>query len=140
MQLEINPLWIDDDTLMQVRVSLTGNGRQAWGEAHCYPEAFAEFGRALAGFPASTADEVKFQLGGIDPSWAQYLLLRAFVYDGAGHCAVELKAESRGDTLASSSAHFAVPTEAASLNEMGRLLEAWALSPSMPFSFEGAGI
>jgi len=139
MQLHIKPRWTDDDTLMQVRVSLAGNGRQSWGEAYCYPETFLQFGQALTDFPNSISHEVKLELGSTDPNYAEHLLLRAFVYDGAGHSAVEFKAESRGDSLASSSVRFAVPTEAASLNEMGRKIVAWSLSPTVPFTFEGAG-
>jgi len=139
MQLHITPLWSDDDTLMQVRVSLAGNGRQSWGEAYCYPEQFSQFGQALIDFPNSTSHEVNFELGSTDPSYAEHLLLRAFVSDGVGHCAVEFKAESRGDSLASSSVRFAAPTEAASLNEMGRKIVAWSMSPTEPFTFEGAG-
>lgn len=139
MQLQIKPVWTDDDGLMQVRVSLEGNERQSWGEAYCYPEAVSEFGQALLGFPSSTSDEVKLEIGSMDPMYADYLLVRAFVYDGVGHCAIEFKAESRGDALTSSSVRFAVPTEAASLNEMGRRIMAWSLSPTEPFAFEGAG-
>ena len=139
MQLHIKPVWIDDDGVMQVRVSVDGNERQWWGEACCYPAAFSEFGQALIGFPSSTSDEVRLELGSMDPMYADYLLVRAFVYDGAGHCAIEFKAESRGDAITSSSVRFAVPTEAATLNEMGRRIVAWALSPTEPFAFEGAG-
>lgn len=139
MQLQIEPLWTDDDTLMQVRVSLAGNGRQSWSEAYCYPETISQFGQGLIDFPNSTSHEVKFELGSTDPSYAEHLLLRAFVYDGAGHCAVEFKAESRGNSLVSSSVRFAVPTEAASLNELGRRIVAWSLSPTEPFIFEGSG-
>lgn len=124
---------------MQVRESLAGNGREAWGEAYAYPETFAQFGQALTRFPRSTADEVKLELGSTDPGYAEHLLVRAFVYDGSGHCAVEFKAHSGGDALASSSCQFAVPTEAASLNEMGRMIVAWASKPVGPFAFEGAG-
>jgi hypothetical protein len=139
MKLHVTPLWTDDDTLMQVRVSLAGNGRQSWGEAYCYPETFSQFGQSLIGFPNSISHEVKFEVGSTDPTYAHHLLLRAFVYDGVGHCAFEFKAESRGNSLASSSVRFAVPIEAASLNEMGRRIVAWSLSPTEPFTFEGAG-
>jgi len=139
MQLCIKPLWTDDDSLMQVRVSVAGNGRKSWGEAYCYPETFTEFGRALIDFPISTSHEVKFEPGSADPSDADRLVLRAFVYDGSGHCAVEFKAVCRGDPISFSSVQFAVPTEAASLNEMGRKIVTWAASPTEPFTFEGAG-
>ena len=139
MQLHIEPLWTDDDTLMQVRVSLAGNGRQAWGEAYCHPETFSQFGQSLIDFPNSTSHEVKFELGSADQKYSEHLLLRVFVFDGAGHCAVEFIAETRGNSLASSSVRFAVPTEAASLNKMGKEIVAWALSPSVSFTFEGAG-
>jgi hypothetical protein len=139
MQLHITPLWTDDDTLMQVRVSLAGNGRQAWSEAYSYPETFSQFGQSLTQFPGSTADEVRLELGSTDPGYAEHLLIRAFVYDGSGHCAVEFKAHTRGDALAASSCQFAVPTEAASLNELGRMMVAWAAKPVEPFAFEGAG-
>ncbi|GJG96680.1 hypothetical protein [Cupriavidus pauculus] len=124
---------------MEVRVSLEGNGHKWWGEAWCYPETISQFGQALVDFPNSVAHEVILELGSADPSYAEHLLVRAFVYDGVGHCAVEFKAESRGNSITSASAKFTVPTEAASLNEMGRKLVAWSLSPNEPFAFEGTG-
>lgn len=139
MQLSIEPLWTDDDSLMQVRVALEGSGRQSWGEAYCYPEALTQFGQALIEFPTSTSHQVQFELGSADESYREHLVVRAFVYDGAGHCAVEFKAETRGDPITSSSVRFAVPTEAASLNEMGREIVAWSLSPTERFVFRGAG-
>jgi hypothetical protein len=139
MKLHILPIWTDADTLMQVRVSLTGNGRQSWAEAYSYPDKFSEFGTALINFPTSIADEVLLELGSSDPAYADHLLVRAFVLDGVGHCAVEFKSQCRGDALNSASMHFTVPTEAASLNELGKELVAWSESPSLPFSFEGAG-
>ena len=96
MRLHIKPVWIDDDGLMQVRVSVDGNERQSWGEACCYPKTVSEFGQALIDFPSSISDEVKLEFGSMDPMYADYLLVRAFVYDGVGHCAIEFKAESRG--------------------------------------------
>jgi hypothetical protein len=139
MQLRITPIWMDEDSLMKVRVSLAGNGREAWGEAYSYPETFAEFGRALTKFPNSIADEVKLELGSADPGYAEHLMLRAFVYDGSGHCAVEIRTHSRGDVLTSSSCQFAVPTEAASMNDLGRIVIEWALKPEKAFVFDGAG-
>lgn len=138
MQLHIEPLWTDEDELMRVRISLAGNRRHSWGEAYCYPETFSQFGQALIEFPKSTSDEVKFELGSIDPSYPDYLFIRAFIYDNSGHCALEFKMESRGNSLASSSVRFSVPTEAAALNEMGRKIVVWSLSPKEPFTFEGA--
>lgn len=139
MHFHIQPLWTDDDTLMQVRISLAGNGRESWGEAYCYPQKFLEFGRALIDFPSSISHEVKFELGSTDSRYAEHLLLRAFVHDSVGHCALEFIGETRGNAIVSSSVRFAVPTQAASLNELGRQILVWAESPTLLFSFEGTG-
>lgn len=139
MKLHITPIWIDEDSLMRIRISLTGNGHHSWSEIYSYPEKFLEFGAALIDFPNSVTDEVLFELGSTDPAYADHLRIRAFVLDGVGHCAVEFRSESRGDALGSSLFHFTVPTEAASLNELGKNLVAWSKSPSEPFAFGGAG-
>lgn len=69
-----------------------------------------------------------------------YLLIRAFVHDGAGHCALEFQGETRGDALEGSLVRFAITTEAASLNDLGRSLVAWASMPTEAFLFQGAGV
>jgi len=139
MELQISPIWFDDDTMMKIRVEFVGNGRQSWYEGYAYPEEFAVFGQALVDFPNHVSDEVRLELGSSDPAFSSGLLVRAFVHDGAGHCAMEFKAETRGDALEASLVRFAVPTEAASLNELGRSLMAWSANPTEAFRFEGAG-
>ncbi|MGN6528087.1 MAG: hypothetical protein ACTHL8_16995 [Burkholderiaceae bacterium] len=139
MELQISPVWFDDDTMMKVRVQLLGNGRQAWHEGYAYPESFSAFGRALMEYPINVSDEVKLELGCDERSCGGYLLIRAFVHDGAGHCALEFRSETGGGALEASSVRFVVPTEAASLNNLGQRLVEWATRPSEAFRFEGTG-
>ena len=139
MQLHVTPIWVDDDTMLRIRVELLGNGRQAWHEGFAYPEIFTAFGRALSEFPRDMSDEARLELGSADPAFDGHLLIRAFVHDGAGHCAMEFRGEERGDALAASSVRFSVPTEAASLNDLGHSLIAWASRPTEAFLFKSAG-
>lgn len=139
MQLHIKPVWNDDDGLMQVEISLTGNGHQSWNKVYCYPDATAEFGSALISFPNSITDEIQFEIGSLDASTSEYLNIRAFVHDKTGHCAIQFQSIMRGNELVSASVNFVVPTEAASINEMGKALVTWSANPTTAFLFEGAG-
>jgi hypothetical protein len=69
-------------------------------------EELEEFARRLTAFPRDPGDEARFELGSRDGHWAYYLLLRAFLYDRAGHAVLEFAADNRESSLRHAQASF----------------------------------
>jgi hypothetical protein len=137
MRLMLTPKWLDpDDGMLEVRISLSGQERAAWVEMYAYPENFEEFGRKLIEFPRSISDEVVLALGSSAKEESDQFALRAYVYDGAGHSAIEFNAITNEEPLPRATFKFSVPIEAASLNRLGESLVAWSASSDRVFTFE----
>jgi len=96
---------------------------------------FISFGRELQSFPKALDHEVVFENGSAEPKYYCYLKLRAFIYDGVGHSALEVRFENHLDAPYSATAHFHVLCEAAALNRLGHSLESWARSTEPLFEF-----
>jgi len=86
------------------------------------------FGRTLREFPRPSADEVVFENGSNAPNSYSWLVLRAFVFDGVGHSALEVECQRNGTRLVSARSRFAVELEPASINRLGSELASWASS------------
>jgi hypothetical protein len=63
------------------------------------------------------------------------IFLRAFIYDGVGHCALEVRINNPALPPYSASAHFYILCEVATLNRLGKLLEKWVRSSESEFMF-----
>ena len=133
MRISIKKLDDDDPPHVELLVS---DGDFAVGQnSYIYDEEFLEFGVALKSFPLNLAHEVIFESGSPDPKYHCYIRLRAFVYDGVGHCALEAMVENHLVEPYSASAHFYILCEAATLNRLGQLLESWTRSSETEFGF-----
>jgi hypothetical protein len=95
---------------------------------------WVDFGKSLQLFPKHLQDEVVFPKIGI-PETYNPIYLRAFVYDGSGHCALEVKIIHQSSAPYSAFAHFFILREAASLNRLGKSLEKWVNSDEWEFVF-----
>jgi hypothetical protein len=128
MLLALEPLWRDHDGMLEFRFSVHGSGFAAEINFYDYPEAMETFGRTLREFPRSSADEVVFENGSNAPNSYSWSVLRAFVFDGVGHSALEVECQRNGTRLASARSRFAVELEPASINRLGSELASWASS------------
>ena len=139
MLLTLKPLWRDHDGMLKLRFSVEGSGYAAEITFYCYPETIEAFGRTLGDFPRSSIDEVVFENGSTAPNSYSWLALRAFVFDGVGHSALEVECQRNGTRLVSARSRFAVELEPATINRLGSELATWAsLAGEESFEFTSA--
>ncbi|MDT5123931.1 MAG: hypothetical protein QOC96_3413 [Acidobacteriota bacterium] len=135
MQLCLRKLNVDEYDAPHVEVSVSGGGFAAQQDSYIEDDEWIEFGAALKAFPESLEHEVIFENGAPEGKYYCYILLRAFVYNGVGHSALELKISNNSKPPHSAAAHFYIPCEAAMLNRLGDALVAWARSKEYEFVF-----
>lgn len=114
----------DGDTSFDVSIRLGALQIQVyfWGEA----DWFRQFGEGLSAFPASIDDVIEFEVGQIKPpSHQNYLLIRAYCYDGSGHSALKIIMHNNEPEPHALYTEFSIPTEAAALNTLGNRLKNW---------------
>lgn len=128
--------WKETDLLLDVTVTFAGRGYVVWQRSCIDPAQLLAFAARLRDFPASLSDEVTLEAGSTDPKMLEWLRLRAFVADGVGHCGLEFSSNTNGTPLAASRFRYAMPIEAASLNELGARLAAWVKAPDSELHFE----
>jgi hypothetical protein len=140
MQFRLRRLDADDYDAPHVEVSVSGGGFAARQDSYIEDEEWLEFGAALRSFPRSLEHEVAFENGAPEGEYYCYILLRAFVYDGVGHSALEVKIRNSLAPPHSAAAHFYIPCEAAALNQLGESLVSWARSkePKLVFSTDAS--
>lgn len=124
-----------DDPPPHVVLSISNEGFTAEQDSYVDDEQWLDFGKSLQSFPQSLDHEVIFENGTPDPRYYNYILLRAFVYDGVGHAALEVRMENHSAPPYTASAHFHILSDAAVWNHLGRLLESWAQSKESEFEF-----
>jgi hypothetical protein len=117
--------WQYDDPAWHCQVSLSNGIYTVSQEAYVLPDAFRLFGTELARFPITLDHQVVFEAGGQGREWAHWLLLKAYLYDRAGHAALLFQARNGHEDPWSSEARFAVRCEVAALNRLGAALQSW---------------
>jgi hypothetical protein len=138
VRVDIETLWVDTDSMLELRITVHALGFVCWHEAYTYPDAVQSFANELQSFPRTATAEVALRTGAIDPA-GDSMTLRAFTTDGAGHAALEFVGNTVGTPLVTRQFRFAAPVEAASLNELGRSLAQWNPIGKVPFTFEAYG-
>ncbi|MEI7298507.1 hypothetical protein WCQ02_41125 [Paraburkholderia tropica] len=128
MLLTFEPLWRDYDGMLELRFSVQASGFAAKISFYGCLETIEAFGCSLREFPRSPKDEVAFE--------SDSIALRAFVFDGVGHSALEIECQRVGTRLVSAHSRFAVELEPATINRLGSELVNWTSSGiEQPFVF-----
>lgn len=139
MRLAFTRDWVDTDGMLSVVVSFErGDGYGASQDVCLYPVQLADFGRGLRSFPASARDEVLLHAGAADDEGYSALKLRAYVFDGSGHTALQVSLWGNPSPQLRASLDASVPIEAATLNRLGEQIEAWAQNNGQPLEFSSA--
>jgi hypothetical protein len=136
MHLALHRLWEDDDGMLQLQLRAQSGERALSQDFYAYPEDLRQFGATLEAFPSSAKDSAVFEYGSGDPKVYCWVRLRAYLYDSAGHSALEVMVENNLEPPAQASAQFSVKLEAATLNKLGQELVAWSRSKERDFEFE----
>ena len=135
MQIRIRKLDEADYDTPHVELFISSGGFAAHQDSYIDDQEWLEFGVALQSFPKNMEHEVAFEHGAPGGKYHCYILLRAFVYDGVGHSAIEVKISQQSPPPYGTSAHFYVSCEAATLNRLGKSLELWTRSKETEFVF-----
>ena len=134
MRLSIKRLNEDADAL-HVELIVSNGDFSATQDSYISNEDLLEFGKRLQSFPQNLRHEIIFENGSPDPKYYCYIRLKAFVYDGIGHSALEVRIENHGIPPYSATAHFHILCEAAQLNDLGKSLELWVTSKENKFIY-----
>ena len=135
MRFILKHLWVDSDEMPQIEVFLEGDGYSATQDIYIYPSDLEEFGKKLEQFPSSVTEEVVLEIGSTEGNHYCWFKLRAYIYDGVGHCAFEISTKKNGAVHLKAQSQFSVLTEAASLNFLGKEIKNWAKYNETPLIF-----
>jgi hypothetical protein len=122
----------DDDGLWHVMIRATNGDYSVGQELYAYPEDFGAFVRSLEQFGDALADEASFESGKLEPEWAHYLRLRAFIHGAAGAAAVEVVASNNSGKPFEANGSFCIRCEVADINAFGRALKYWVRNAEEP--------
>jgi hypothetical protein len=117
--VEFRTLGRDDDGMLELQVTVEGNGHRGTHRAFLYPEDLNAFGAVLQSYPLSESREAVLEAGSLDPSWYGYLRLRVFLLSGFNRSALEVQYETRGELPDCANVTFYVPGETASFSRLG---------------------
>ena len=102
---------------------------------YTHPTELEPFAQSLITFPRDIHDEARFEQGQPkEPTY--YLLIRAFLYDGSGHSAIEFSARGHSSERFSPSSRFFILAEASALNRLGQQLLRWLEHADEPLSWK----
>jgi len=119
-----------------VGITASNGAIQSYDEIYCYPTDLKNFASALKSFPSGINDEFKFEQGMEDKRSDCYLLLKIYVRDSAGHCAIQVRMNNNRDGVYEGLAAFAIKAEAASLNSLGNSLDQFATGNNRDFRID----
>lgn len=82
------------------------------------------FGHDMQLFPENATSRISFEAGADNPS-DTFIKLEAYCYDMQGHSALRIYIDNRRDDPYRRRFEFSIPSEASSINQLGRLLANW---------------
>lgn len=93
-------------------------------EYYCNADDLGRMGSRLMAFPEGVGDTYSYELGSPRPEdrCAFHLAFRARTLDSSGHCALEFELNNNRQHTDRCSCSFAIRTETAAINRLGRLL------------------
>jgi hypothetical protein len=121
--VEFKILSRDDDGMLELQVTITGNGHAMTHIAYIYPEHLKDFGAELQLFPFDETKEVVLEAGSQDSSWYGFMQLRVFLLSSFGRSALEIQYDTRGELPRVANGTFYVTGEPASFNRLGEDIE-----------------
>jgi hypothetical protein len=134
--LRLARLWTDSDGMVQVEVQATTTEWRATQDLYTYPDDLASFAEALETFPTGPNAEARFEYGKENGEVHSHVLLRAFLLNGRGHSAFEIKTNNNKKEPHKAVAHFFMPCEVATVNRIGKELRTWSQNMATPLQVE----
>ena len=121
-----------DDDSWHLQLSGSDAGFGGTQEFYAHPDELVAFATKLTEFPRSIRDEARFERGAPPGRYADYVLLRAYLYDSVGHAALEFAVHSTVGLPAGGRAHFHIGCDVAALNRLGEQLHHWIHATDEP--------
>ncbi len=126
----------DEEDVLHLYISAKGVGFSGFVELSVRPDALSDFGSKLIDFPADINQKIDFEYGDTTGEWAYYLLLQAQVIDHVGHSAIRVCMHSFVGMPGNGNAEFYIPSEVASINELGKAIKEWVIEPYEPLVWQ----
>ncbi len=123
--------WPYEEEMRHFQVAASNGLFTATQEFYANVSAIEELGESLAAFPRSSTDEVRFEVGSVEPGLADSFSLRAYLYDPVGHAALTLAVCNVGKDPWRQEARFTIrctASNAESLRGITRLLVSFLLA------------
>lgn len=117
--VEFRTLGREHDGMLELQVTVEGNGHVGTHRAFVYPDDLNAFGAVLQSYPLSEGREAVLEAGSLDPGWYGYLRLRVFLLAGFNRSVLEMQYETRGELPECANVTFYVPGETASFSLLG---------------------
>jgi len=117
--IELKALGRDEDGMLELQVTVQGNGHLGTHKAYVYPEELNIFGAALQFYPFSETKEAVLEAGSREPGWYGYLKLRVFLLHGFGRSALEVQYDTHSEPPDAANVVFYVPGDPASFSRLG---------------------
>jgi hypothetical protein len=133
--IKFEVIGIDED-IVNLSISASNGEYSASQDIYIYPQDILKFGNALKNFPRKLDDEVVFEYGSDDNSFYCYAKIRAFIFDNAGHPALEILFNNRREAPYCSESHFYIKCEVSTMNKLGSTLCTWADDINKPLQME----
>jgi hypothetical protein len=125
-----------DDDIINLSISVSNGEYSATQDIYIYRHDILKFGNALKNFPRKPDEEVIFEYGSDDNSFYCYAKIRAFIFDNAGHPAIEILFNNHREAPDYAKSHFYIKCEVNTLNKLGSALCTWSDDINKPIQME----
>jgi hypothetical protein len=121
--LKITRIW-SDESLIELSVNANGIDIKAAIEVYTSSDEVKYISKEMINFPSNNNHVIKWEFGSKDERSYSYLLLKVYLIDRQGHAVIEYEMDNMAKLPNTRKAHFCIPTEIASINELGRRMGA----------------
>lgn len=112
----------------QLEFEITNGQFSGRTDLYCGVQEIKAIGEGLARFPSCIDDEFRYVHGSENPEdrCYRFFLLRAYITDLAGHCALQFKVNNNTNEPLEGMCAFSIPADAAAINRLGVMLTKFA--------------
>ncbi len=134
LRLKFEPY--NDDEVICFSIFASSGGFSGLAEILQSKSSFKQFGVGLIDFPKSVDHTVLLEYGDGSDEWPYHVVLRAQVMDGVGHSAIFVRIQSFCSPFEAALSEFLIPSEPASINELGQLITDWPSKADEPLVWQ----
>lgn len=117
--INIKRVW-SDETMIELEFSANSIDIHSQLNFYVTEDELLELREKLLSFPINKDDSVEWIVGSNEENVYAYFKFRAFIINRQGHVAIEIEMNNKLKQPYLLYSHFYIPTEIASINELGR--------------------